>query len=422
MDPLFRELHQEHLDSAAFLHAQWRAAMGSPLLSLRDVAEGVEERVLAHVDGLVLGEKPVMERVLLPALEDEGAAPEVTWAAAYALLEGGNGGLVVKALVGSGELPERAAALELALKLSSVRVDGSLRRLAAPGAPPLVAASAVRVLGTAGEELMLSPDPSLSAAAIGLCWKSPSPHAREILERALTSEVAPVRDAALRSGLLLRLRSAWDACVALVDARRPGAGLAMQALAMGGSAAHVDLLGSCLDDEALRPEALFALGFSGRPRAVEACLPWLADKDLGPLAGEVFSVVTGAAIDGPLKAGRKEEEDAAEAGLDEDLSGDPEEDLPPPEPEAVKALWEQRKGQLRPEGRFLGGEPLSAARLTSALANGPTRRRPMLALELAIRTDSAPAETMDWARRQLAAPPAVSKRFEDRPFEAFFGR
>src|SRR3970040_2093467 len=59
MSLLFWEVQQEHLDGAAFLFTRWEHALRSPLLTLREVATGVEERLLAHVDGLVLGGEPV---------------------------------------------------------------------------------------------------------------------------------------------------------------------------------------------------------------------------------------------------------------------------------------------------------------------------------------------------------------------------
>ncbi|HVE87906.1 MAG TPA: hypothetical protein VND93_33840, partial [Myxococcales bacterium] len=237
----------------------------------------------------------------------------------------------------------------------------------------------------------------------------------EAVERALESESAAVRDAAVRAGLLMRLRAAWDACV-----KRPSSPLALAALAMGGGEDHLGQAEALLGDDARRAEALFALGLSGRARAVDACLPWLADKKAGGLAGDVFAAVTGAAIAGRLEGKRPEEDEAEEEAPDAGVVVEPEEDLPVPEPEAVKALWEKRRPKFRPELRYLGGEPLTAARLSSALHEGPMWRRPMRALELAVRTQAAPPDLNRWARRQRAGAAAGFRHYDERPFEAFF--
>jgi uncharacterized protein (TIGR02270 family) len=390
----------------------------------------VEERLLAHADGLVLGGREVMERLLLPALADDSLDPEVTWAAAFALLEGGLEGsveAVLEAMGKSGEMPERLAALGRAAELTSAAVEGPLRPLLQSERPE-VAAVALRALAARGapvgdrlDDFIASANEALSAAALEEAWRDPSLHRRELVERAFSSGSPKVRDAALRAGLCLRLRPAWDVCVRVAAKKEPSPGFAFAALALLGGAGDLEAVEGALGEESLRADALFALGFSGRVRAVEACLPWLADQKAGGAAGEVFSAITGVEIAGGLE-GVREDEGEGEEDPGEEVPTAPEAELPIPDAEQVQASWAKHRPKLRPELRTLGGEPVTAARLRSALRDGPMRRRPLLALELAVRTQAPLLDTGRWARRQLAdaAPPA--RNFEDGPFETFAER
>ena len=76
------DVAQEHLDEAEFLVEAWLAATRSPRLSLADVQRTVERRLLAHLDGLVVGGPPVADELLWPALADDSDAPPTRIAAA----------------------------------------------------------------------------------------------------------------------------------------------------------------------------------------------------------------------------------------------------------------------------------------------------------------------------------------------------
>ena len=65
------DILEEHLNEAAFLWGQWERSLRSPRYVLREVMDGPEERLLAHVEGLCEGGLPVVERLLLPALQEE---------------------------------------------------------------------------------------------------------------------------------------------------------------------------------------------------------------------------------------------------------------------------------------------------------------------------------------------------------------
>ncbi|MFP2928038.1 hypothetical protein ACLESO_23120, partial [Pyxidicoccus sp. 3LG] len=82
--PLRWDIAEEHLDEAAFLFRQREKDRVSPLYTLQELADGVEGRLLAHVDALVLGGPRVARRLLLPRLTAESEAE--SFAAGFTLL------------------------------------------------------------------------------------------------------------------------------------------------------------------------------------------------------------------------------------------------------------------------------------------------------------------------------------------------
>lgn len=86
-DLILWDVVEEHLDEAAFLWTQWERGLHSPLYKLHTLRDRVEERMLAHLDGLVVGGEAVAQRLLYPALT-EGLGG-IAFAAAMALLLSG---------------------------------------------------------------------------------------------------------------------------------------------------------------------------------------------------------------------------------------------------------------------------------------------------------------------------------------------
>ncbi|MES1210477.1 MAG: hypothetical protein ABUS79_31440, partial [Pseudomonadota bacterium] len=123
--PIMWDIYEEHLDEAAFLFGQWEQAMDAANYTLDDVIVGPEERLLAHLDGLVLGGTRVAERLLVPALTDDD--PGKVTAATWALLQGEDADhldLVFDVLANVGNVGKREtrAAMAKAFNLS-MRTD-----------------------------------------------------------------------------------------------------------------------------------------------------------------------------------------------------------------------------------------------------------------------------------------------------------
>lgn len=413
--PLRWDVLEEHLDEAAFLHAQWENALRDPEYTLTEVAEGPEERLLAHLDGLVVGGRPAAERLLVPALA--GADPDVVFAAAWALLaseEGDFTGAVIDALEKAQEA-ERAAPLARALMLTR-REDflGRLAPLLAKGPPPAQAA-ALEVLahrrrdpGAPLAPLLRVEDAAVRRAALRLARHFPGRMHPQALEQVLRADEPEERNLAIAAGLVLGVRAAWEACEAAARQGGPGWAFAALAWALSGEPELGPLLAG-LDDEDRRAEAIFALGFTGRVAAVDAVAPWLEDERLSKLAGEVVSAVTGLVFENEFAAEPKRWDPDAEGEEEEDEPSGPEADLPAPEPRVVQAWWEHARTTLDPAARHAGGQAWSPEALLAALREGPMRRREALAFDLAVRTRGAvQVEPFAWTRAQAQALLAVT--------------
>lgn len=401
-EPLW-DIVEEHLDEAEFLWEQWEASVVAPNYSLREVEDGPEGRLLAHLDGLVVNGPLVAERLLLPTIADDDAEPTRVRAAALALLQTpGDAGFdaVFSELHGSAaQRPELARALECCELAPLYPRLGGL--LAAEDVD--LRHAAARVLAYHGEALA-EVVPGLLASeravdrALGLRMVprfAEGVRHRHAVLAALASEDPELRDVALTSGALLNLPQAWGCARDLVTARDPGAGQALLLLALRGDPADSAALAAAVGDEALRGSALWALGFLGTVAAVELALPWLEDGAHARLAGEVVAAITGLDLEDENLTRAPEEDEA--------LEHRPEDDLPVPDAMGVLVWWRRRRGDFAGDRRYLLGTLRDAAALRGALHEGPMRRRAahLLALQLGAGAGRGPRlETTAPSRRQ----------------------
>lgn len=409
------EVVEEHLEEAAYLWTQWERALIAPNYTLQEMAERVEERLLANIDGLVVAGEAADERLVLPALE--GDEPGKVFAAAFALLKrpASDG---PKQVIGQlGINPELDAILVRALELTHrkgleeplLEIVRSRDVARAGSALEVLAFRQVPVPLDLLKPLLAKDNPSILPAALRAA-RLAGERVIPLVEFAYRSPIAAARDAAVETGLVLGMRSALLVCQELVEARKPDAAFPLLVLALGGDPADLDRIIEALRTEPLRPAALFALGFTGRSRGAEECLGWLGNDKVARVAGEAFSAITGLAIEGEYT--RKEEAEKEEPipfedeDLDEPIVVGPEAALPLPDPSPVTAWWAKSKGGLEAAARYAGGRPLSSEALLETFKIASCRRRRPLGLDLAIRTHGEyVVETRTWARAQLQAQP-----------------
>lgn len=292
---------EEHLDEAEFRWLQWEKALGAPDFSLSEIAR-LEALLLAHLDGLVVGASTSVESVLRPAFATEDAFR--ICAAAFSLLALGE---VDEVLLRFREAePEERAAIRRVLELSEAPglgtrlLDVLKREDTVPQAEVL---EALAFRQEAPPEVLAHffthDEQRVRVTALRAALPMPEDAARGLLPSLLDSPHPSIRAAAMGAGLASGVRPAWETCRAAVRARDAHSLEAMVLLAMGGSETDISLLLGLLDAEQLRPHALWALGFSGRVAAMEACVAHLEVPAVAQLAGEAFSAMTGLRLEAP---------------------------------------------------------------------------------------------------------------------------
>jgi uncharacterized protein (TIGR02270 family) len=435
MAPVMMDVLEEHLNEAAFLWSQWERALVSPLYDLADTAE-CEERLLAHVHGLVVGGEVAVGALLLPALEAEEV--ERISAAVMALLSGGGKRELEKVLAvldSAGEVQRAGIGRAMALSGREDLEAMLLKRLSAEELALQVAAFQVLAFrGTAPHETRTRWLSQEVVEPVIAALRAPGPLPREIAQTALPQLLVDprpgVREAAIVAGLVSGARAAWKTCRKVAEEGGAGRRPALTVLALGGDERDAEWLVGQLRQEDLRADVLWALGFSGHALAAQACLECMGGEDrTAALAGEAFSAITGLKLEGEYRKPPKEEADALVPLEEEDLNADlvpgPEASLAVPVREDVVRWWDKAQKSFERGTRYLRGNKLDAGGLLEALRREPMRRRPALALELAIRSRGAhQLQTRAFTRRQRAE---LSEVLEKRgavsmsPFPKLFG-
>lgn len=295
----------------------------------------------------------------------------------------------------------RIEGLALALALSShPQLGDQLRsRLAkAEGASLalLLQACADRGLhpGPAVERGLVHDDPQVQAAALRAAAYGERSKLLAAVESRLQHRSPSVRAAALDTAMQWGSRAAWE--LALLGYKAPDAAAVRLWIACLGDDRHVEAMVPLLDAEPLRHDVLWALGFSGRVPAVEACLPWLdADDELTRrLAGEAIAAIVGLDLEDetlweqaqPEPAPGDEDEPPLEEDLDDDLAERPEGDLPLPIAAAIRERWAQLRSAFEAGRRYLLGKPVEREGPGWALPLLSCRRVDVVAREVVART------------------------------------
>jgi uncharacterized protein (TIGR02270 family) len=413
--PIPWDIYEEHLNEAAWLWGNWEQALDSAVYALGDVAVGPEERLLAHLDGLVLGGQPVAQKLLLPALagDDLGGMAAAAWALVQAE-DADHQDAVIDALA-SAEPPTQTA-IGRALYLAP-RADVSRLVPLFNSGPPPVRALIFDVFGTREpgwvrehiDPAMRSGQPPLMAAALRAIRNL---HERELLgyvDLASQSDDIAVRLEAMRTGLAFAVKTAWTECRTFAG----GTG-ELSRLPLGLLATSPDpndrafVRGKALEPDA-GMHALWALGFAGDADSADLLVQAMADKKKARVAGEAFSAITGLAIAGPLaKAGETQGPDVEEvADEDPPPAVQPEDFLPEPQVEAVKKWWDKERRRLVPGTRYTAGHPRSPATLRTAFQTAGSWRREVLLIEMAASVANLPkvsppkVDLKGWAREQI---------------------
>jgi uncharacterized protein (TIGR02270 family) len=427
---LIWDIQLQHLDEAEFLLELWSNANDSPRFNFAKLRDGPEQRLLAHLDGLLGGGALVLERLLLPVLDAPDEDEFRTAAAALTILRGAGLDACERVLLAFDRAGARGRrALELALQLSSR--DGLIPWLArdldrlsgAQLASRLRVLTGHRVeagphlLGWLGTEQL-----EIRRAAAELARHTGAPESLHRLHPLVAAPDPELRGAAIESGIIRGQLPAWHAAgrEAFVDVNPRTQRQALAWVAMlGDDAVHQRLFAALSNTPT--SALLWAAGLSGRARAVDLAMQLLDDPRLARPAGELVCAVAGLDRDGDrhwLDRGVRigeDADDALPALAHDDLDTAPipsnEDKLRRPNPDEVRSWWTQQRPRFDPRRRYLDGQLLDLPSLARGLNTQPTRRRHALALELSARScGRAQISTTSFTTVQSAQAHAVFSR------------
>jgi uncharacterized protein (TIGR02270 family) len=417
------ETCEELLGDAGFLWTQRAERLHDPRYRIGDIESGPEARLKATIDALVLTGAPVIERILLPALQDDD--PELLAAAALALLHPDRPTTVSEPVferLGTAEGPALAA-LTRAIQLSP-RADLADPLLDALSSSTGLARGAyLDIAAWWGDEpkafldrLTVGEPEAVTLAALRAARVFPGRAESSWLLETCREAPGPIRDAALESALLFDPLRAWSVLKEVIASPGPGWDQPALLWAIGCSDQELQPLIDALGTAERAPAAARALGFTGRRQAADALSEVLEDEALGPVAADAFASITGLELEDPFVLREKPARESSDDDMD-DVNADDAPPLPRPDPAQVKRWWDQARAKLPAVARLLRGQPWSPDRVRAQLLDGPAHRRSVLALELMLRTHGAlHVETAAWIGHQRRALGSSVREASHAPF------
>lgn len=414
MPMILTDIIEEHLEEADFLCQQRGNALGDRVYDLGRLAD-LEERLLAHLDGLLLAEADAWN-FLNPKLTN-GERGEA-FAAAYVALATGDTGCrdeLTKAL-DQAEGPALEGITE-ALRHSPSSDAEQILRSRLTAAKPCVRAFAVDTLSFRRAAIdekqlelsLLDNDPAVLVAAATAVGRLRVRPLMPRLEGLLGSDSPHVRCAAMRAGLLVGSEKALAYCRAVIQKKSEEASDALTLIGLAGQAEDARLRVDTLNQPDSARSAVNALGGLGYASAVDALIPLVADPTLSRLAGEAIARITGlnlekdhlVAITPPPPTSTTAAPSTAQAADDDDFVEDPDEGLPWPDPAKLASWWKTNAARFNTTTRYRNGQLYSRQMLIDIVHNGTLPDRHHAAYELALLEPSSPLlETYAFADRQ----------------------
>jgi uncharacterized protein (TIGR02270 family) len=386
-----------HLLEAGLLWPQRSRAVLAPHFSLRALA-ALDDRLEAHLDGLRIAGDYGWD-LCRAALE--GGGPGELFAAAILAFESGNEERVSLLLEKGPTAPPRIRAVVSALGwLPYERVKDTIAHLAGARSVPhryvaIAAAAAHRSLPPFPLARALGSDPWLDARAFRAIGELGGADSHALIAVGLKHADEACRFWAAWSGVIVSSEMAPQATLLdLAEAGGPYAEAAARLLPRRlDPRASSRWVRRMTDKRATRRIATIAAGAAGDPEAVSWLIEQMTSPGLARIAGEAFTLITGADLEGERLDGPPPED--AQAGPtdnpeDESVAVDDDDKLPWPNPEAVQKWWAGRRAAFSAGTRYCLGQPMSEDWLQQVLRIGRQRQRAAAALELAVRQPGQP--------------------------------
>lgn len=374
---------QQHVEDAAILHATRTELTRAPHAKLHHLRR-FDDRLAAHLDGLAIA-----------------GAQALPWC--EAALEPPTAGAMFVATVRALELKNEAWLQRLAALAESVgecrsgfasawgwsepeQLRGVVSKYLTAAQPEyrllgMTASSLHRVdPGLVSARRFEDPHPAVRARALRVAGELGKYELVSTVAAAITDEDPACGFWAAWSAVLLGDRlNALDYLKSLALAQGPlqsrAFQLAMQAMPIAD--AHAMLQQIARDPVHVR-RLIQGAGWCGDPSYVPWLIGQMADEVLARAAGEAFGMITGADLEA-LDLEGKTPENAASGPNDDpedpDVDRDPDESLPWPDQERVKAWWTQNAPRFSEGTRHFLGAPLTRGQCIDVLKTGYQRQR-----------------------------------------------
>ena len=387
-----------HAEEGSFLWLLRRAAACAPHYTLKYLSR-LDERVEAHLDGLRIA-------------ADEGwrlVVEELGWkeageffVAALLAFESGKADRIEKVLTTVAGAPEGVPGVASALGwLSIVQAKPHITRLLGDPDPVrrLIGLSASAIHrhqpGAALGKALIDPDLRLRARGLKAAG-----------ELGRTELIPALRQNLKGEDLACRFWSAWSLLLLSNDpmgisamrtlAETPSR-FSERAAAMYARRAEPAAVKEWYRKQPVKPPKVrLAIASAAALGEIDA-IPWLIglmpQLPLSRLAGEAFTTITGAdlaLLDLENKPPKDFQSGPTDSPADEDVSMDPDDNLPFPNPQKVAGWWSKNQSRFAPGTRYLLGQPMEIASLGEVLRIGKQRQRAAAAIELSMRQPGTP--------------------------------
>jgi len=387
-----------HAEEASFLWSLRSSAIVASHYSLRDV-NALDARIEAHLDGLRIagdeGWKLVVEEL---GWKEAGEF----FVASVLAFEGGKADRIEKVLGAVAGAPEGIPGVASALGwLPIEQARPHITRLLNDADPVrrLIALSASAIHRH-------QPGPALGKAVIDPDLRLRARGLKAAGELGRTELIPALRQNVKGEDLACRFWSAWSLLLLSNDpmgisamrtlAETPSR-FSERAAAMYARRAEPTAVKEWYRKQPTKPPKVrLAIASAAALGEIDA-IPWLIglmpQLPLSRMAGEAFTTITGAdlaLLDLENKPPKDFPSGPTDNPADEDVSMDPDDNLPFPNPQKVAGWWSKNQSRFAPGTRCLLGQPMDIANLGEVLRIGKQRQRAAAAIELSVRQPGTP--------------------------------
>jgi len=414
--PVVFPVVEQHAEEAGFLWMQRRNALVAPNVTLRHLAR-LEERLVAHIDGVRIA-KEVGDAACLMQLA--GGEPGPLFVVTVLAVEAGAAERLERLLALGEALPQARCGLFAAfgwsesadlrgIVASMLGSPSAFRRLAGT-----VACSMHRVdPGIISGRRLEDPDPAVRARALRATGELGR---QEFVSRLLDwidDEDPACQFWASWSAVLLGDRNKAHGRLlsdGLCDGPERSRAFQLALMSMNVNGAHgvLQQLAQDADDAAARRGLILGSGLAGDPRYVSWLIGQMKDEKLARLAGEAFSLITGADLTAlNLRYARPDLETGPNDNPEDDnVDVDVDGGLTWPDADKIQKWWSANESRFQKGTRYFMGQPVTREHCIEVLKNGYQRQRILAAHYLCLLDPGTPlfnTSAPAWRQQKLLA-------------------